>query len=63
MAQTADPSITVARVFGLMAETMTPLQLRRAAAQLRALGGSAIEKAYFAATADNLDKYTEAVDA
>lgn len=63
MIKATDPSRFSARVFGLLAETMTPEQLRKASEKLRALGGDATEKAYFAATAKNLDEYTKAVDA
>ena len=57
--EATDPSFTFARVFGLMAETMTFQQRRRASAKLRALDGNATETGYFAGLADALDEYTD----
>jgi len=57
--QTSDPFFAFARAFGLMAETMTLAQRGEASARLRALGGNATHRAYFAGLADLLDEYTD----
>jgi hypothetical protein len=61
--ETVNPFFSYARVFSLMAETMTPQERRRVSAELRAFGGCAAEEAYFVGLADVLDEYTEQVAA
>ena len=51
--------MTFARAVGALVEAMPPEHCREAAAKLRTLAGSAVERTYFVRLADNLEEYAE----
>ena len=57
--QPFEPSMTFARAVGALVEAMPPEHCREAAAKLRTLAGSAVERTYFVRLADNLEEYAE----